>query len=103
MKLILPFLSALILAGCLVATTTLPSGPLSPSQVYAGYPCLDHCEAFKAGYEQAKADNLTSPTHCDQYSDSQIIGCKAFVNDYQYSINPDPDLIQSLESTPTSN
>lgn len=53
-------------------------------QVYQGYPCLDNCSEFKAGYDTASQHKITDPDKCTGSTISEVTGCKAFAADYTF-------------------
>ncbi len=89
-------LTILTLAGCG------PSPRVTAYQdyeLYEGYPCVPHCDAFQAGYDNARAHHYKELSSCGQDLTPQVTGCKAYVTEYQLE-KKEGDLIRQELSTP---
>jgi hypothetical protein len=73
----------LILAGC----TAEVGATINPNEVYRGYPCLNYCHEFQAGYQAAEQRQFSKAAQCTQAVLEEKTGCLAFINE-QSRITP---------------
>ena len=73
------FLSLILFGGCMDNTQ---NSDIKSSEIYKGYPCFGNCEAFKAGYELADKQALKHMDACANFTESQLLGCKARVQEH---------------------
>jgi hypothetical protein len=82
---LLTLFTPLLISGCTPAPAPTT---INPNQVYLGYPCAETCDDFKAGYEEARAQNLKDPSVCGDDPTPRATGCKAFVLDLKMLEDP---------------
>jgi hypothetical protein len=66
---------SLFLAGCTATTAVV----INPQQVYRGYPCNQHCDAFKKGFDSAEQIFLKDASLCRGTTLEEKSGCQAYV------------------------
>jgi len=97
-KLFLPLLSCLVLAACTSTVSPQILSSYSPDQVYKGYPCSDSCAQFETGYLQAERDQYNIESQCQGSSSAEIIGCKAYINEFHIDNTPFNELYQDVST-----
>ncbi len=73
------FLSLMFFGGC---TSNTQNSDIKSSEIYKGYPCFGNCQEFKAGYELADKQVLETMDECARFTDSQLLGCRARVQEH---------------------
>ena len=72
-------LSLVLFGGCMGNTQ---NSDIKSSEIYKGYPCFGNCEEFQAGYELADKQALERMEACTNFTQSQLLGCKARVQEH---------------------
>lgn len=74
--------SALLLSGCTPVNTG-----VNFTHTFQGYPCNNHCDQFRAGFEFGQQQGYTSPAQCRSLHPNLQLGCLSYLHEYQLQTN----------------
>lgn len=74
---------SVIIVSMLAFTGCTSKTPPQNLNIYQGYPCGNHCDAFKKGYDEAESKQLVHESGCESIEQSLKIGCLSYIHEYR--------------------